>query len=117
MTQPTIKLSEAMREGAKQHPQTHGHFFETDDENKVIATCALGAAFIGIGGDPAALQSPDEVVTTLSERCNVDFHSEINDDYARKGHRTLLWATIGRNDRGNGMPREAIADWLDANGY
>lgn len=44
-----MKLSEAIREGAKIRQQGFGKLFDTDQEMNIICTCALGAAWEGAG--------------------------------------------------------------------
>ena len=47
-----MRLSEAIRLGAMISPQTREHFFRraVSDKESVIATCALGAAALAVGG-------------------------------------------------------------------
>jgi hypothetical protein len=47
-----MRLSEAIRLGAMISPQTRGYFFRraVSDKESVVATCALGAAALAVGG-------------------------------------------------------------------
>lgn len=86
-----LKLSEAIRIGAKIRPQNH-HGLLYDG----YGTCALGSAAEARGWN-------------LSMRINVQkaFLTDVGVD---------LWNQIGqRNDTGS--TREEIADWLQAQGY
>lgn len=107
-----MKLSQAVREGCKQSLPTTVNLLERDSAGGLLA-CALGAAHLGIGGTPD--MSDRDVYEELSEiwpelltDCVTDefIQSEVNLE-VRLWHRsdTLLWT------------REAIADWLESEGY
>jgi len=85
-----LKLSEAIRIGARLRPQCRETFFWRG------ASCALGAAAEAIGG-------------YTDERFPTDWESFFGapDD--------IIGQVIVRNDCGH--TRERIADWLESNGY
>jgi hypothetical protein len=113
-----MKLSEAIRAGAKIRPQCHGGLFQIDGGE--IKSCALGAALEGAG-----LYTPSEeeilASTTLLNKWSElgggdylcpsprhpsedteEFHLEILIEHLNDVHR---WT------------RERIADWLEEKGY
>lgn len=74
------KLSQAIRLGASFTEPCSGNYFQwgvdTDDteaQARVVRTCALGAAYLGIGGDPEALglQLHDALKRILRQRFGV----------------------------------------------
>lgn len=106
MLTTTLKISEAMREGAKMHPQ--GRLYYCQDGK----TCALGAACIGAGATCEQLAKslivspstfwPDIQTLAVHPVKMVDMRLEdiianLNDQYD--------WT------------RERIAAWLDTRGY
>lgn len=87
-----LRLSEAIRIGARIRPQCAGQFFDGD------ASCAIGAALEAVFGTnnyyADHVQAPDRV------------WPEVRD----------LWSRIyDMND--SGKTREEIADWLECEGY
>jgi len=87
----TLKLSEAMRIGARDTKQCSGVWWDGQG-----SFCALGAAYKGMGGDLSNAYGP----STLRERFGLS-HS--------------MFADIAhRND--SGESRESIADWLESQG-
>jgi hypothetical protein len=87
----TLKLSDAIRVGARKTPKCAGMFFQGR------ATCAIGAAWVGIGG--GADDARGCFNFALSLKVPPGMKSEI----------------YHRND--SGQSREQIADWLEAQGY
>jgi len=87
----TLKLSEAIRIGARMRPQCRGTFFREG------GSCALGAAVEAKEGHP-----------TL----NFDQNWESYFGAPMKIMEEVTWM----NDRSN-FSREQIADWLEAQGY
>lgn len=85
----TIKLSEAMRIGAKIRPQAFLNYF-IDGKS-----CALSAAYEGVTGHP---WSPARWAVERG----------VPEDIVRE--------ILGMNDISR-MSRERIADWLEAQGY
>lgn len=88
----TLKLSEAIRIGAKKRQQTVGLFFY---EGK---SCALGAAMEGSGSKYREGWNPWDLVETRFG-INYSFSAKIS----------------AMNDRGES--RESIADWLESQGH
>lgn len=86
----TLKLSAAMRIGAKLRPQTFGAL--SDD----IGTCAMGAANEGRHGSYCYDGSPYATWPRLTPQ--------------------ILDEVIHRNNELR-QPREQIADWLESKGY
>ena len=89
-----MKLSEAIRIGARLRPQElRGHYFLDG------RSCALGAAFEALG---------------ISSEAKLDLHawSTLKERYSLP--QTLHHEITSRNDRG--QSRESIADWLEAQG-
>ena len=108
-----MKLSEALRIGAKLRPQAFGCFFEGDGENPVCS-CALGAIYEATFGLPDKL---DEY-----SPCRVDYINKdaLIDDYPElilEVDGEELYYLISHLNDGDGMEREAIADWLESEGY
>ena len=92
-----LKLSEAIRIGAKIRPKCTGTFFREG------RSCALGAAMEALG-----IASTDQqwmVYETVAPRLGIPIH--------------LAHAIGARNDGWNGRAhtREQIADWLEGQGY
>jgi hypothetical protein len=118
-----MKLSEAIRIGAKKRPQCFTVLFlhPTDPSNKsgVIQSCALGAGLEGAG-----IINPEE----LQYPCHPKWKAEVFDGIS--GYKDRAWfrcpicffrddsleLTIHLNDA-HEWSREAIADWLETIGY
>lgn len=84
-----LKLSEAIRIGAKKRPQCFGILYQAG------ATCALGAAAEALGWD-------------------LDMHINVRDTFLRDVPDDI-WNEVGsRND--SGQRREIIAHWLESKG-
>jgi hypothetical protein len=110
-----MKLSEAIREGAKLGPQAFGEYFVGD------ATCALGAAkratntahdeelFIAVG---LAYVPVVEVPMCLHGEYR---RTSVNKDQP-KSFDEITSLMIKLNDKAR-WSREAIADWLESEGY
>lgn len=106
-----MKLSQAIRKGAKLRPMAYGEFFHWD-RNKCMGSCALGAAYEAITGSKQAF--PWDIAgaigaatgVILDER-KVFFEGQIRylDRAITYANDTLKWT------------REAIADWLEGEGY
>lgn len=90
-----MKLSRAIREGAKLHPQGFGAYFTYG------GTCAIGAALCYLGIDPVDLTAA-QVQDVLEQ----EFEPRARYVAAEVYHRNdVLHET-----------REAIADWLESEG-
>ena len=90
-----MKLSEAIRLGAMLHPQHFGDYYDWDEHNKVIATCALGAA-----GQAGYKQHPNEAFLLTFTECPVCAWNE------------CLRAVVAHLNDGHRWTREDIADWV-----
>lgn len=94
-----MKLSEAIRIGARLRPQCRGRLYRDD------GSCAIGAAFEGAGWKPEVEKYEAKEGASpwhwLEERFGAD-HSIID----RIWRKNDLW----------GESRESIADWLEAQG-
>lgn len=87
-----LKLSEAVRIGAKKHPQTNYYF-------RRGATCFWGAAAVGYGAS-------DEQIVPHAEKLHTAYVTR----------RDMDWSQLMIRSDG-GEAREQIADWLEAQGY
>lgn len=95
----TLKLSAAMRVGAKLRPQGRECLF------LLGKTCAIGAAMEGRGWIPITMCGDDDLKKYVPELL-----------FNNSSHPSDLFGRIGqRND--NGESRESIADWLESQGY
>ena len=96
-----LKLSEAIRIGAKLRPQSFGSFFDGE------ATCAIGAAFEARSGYPS--RDPNKIVVVVPEALSLyrGIHVGLSD---------IGLKIVQRNDYLDAT-REEIADWLEAQGY
>lgn len=102
-----MKLSEAIRKGAKLRPQAHGRYFESQGET--LCSCALGAAWEGVElhwieidayGLEAAFPALKECVWNPS----------------KNRYANLIGAVIRLNDEEK-WSREQIADYVESLGY
>ena len=115
-----MKLSEAIREGAKIRPQAFGKFFAEGEEQ--ATSCALGAAMEGAGLVPMPLNFGNAGYDTLRQEwpeieaqeitcpagCKNDWRCEAGgsiEDIIQHLNDTCRWT------------REQIADWLQERGY
>ncbi len=108
----TLKLSEAIRIGAKLRPQHHGALFAHG------ASCAMGAAYEARFGTPG----PEAWLCPLMTGCP---HEEMIQSMEAEwpfllrgnGGTGLFGEITSLNDSpSRGMTREQIADWLEAQG-
>jgi hypothetical protein len=107
-----MRLSEAIRLGAMMSPQARGHFFQraVSDKESVIATCALGAAALAVGGSifhfagPAHSRWPILGVLVPENELPAGI-------VARRSLR-LADVIMMLNDK-EGWTRTEIADWVD----
>lgn len=93
----TLKLSQAMRIGARMRPQTRAGCLFVDG-----ASCALGAAYEGLTGKTCGTSEYHKVRQAFPAVNGKDGLNNLGFQIARK------------NDRG--WTREAIADWLESKG-
>lgn len=97
-----MKLSKAIREGAKLHSQGFGEW--AMEYSGTVFTCALGAAHeAALGKTPAQM----DTVPLIVERLNHVIDTPIDTE--------LAWGIIDRNDTER-QTREQIADWLEGMG-
>src|SRR5258708_1204535 len=98
-----MKLSAAIRIGAKIRAQCTGKFFEGGK------SCALGAAWEGMGYEPF-FDAPDFAIkqSAACTRMGLDGKCLPGDK------QSLFYRIFDRNDHGES--RESIADWLEAQG-
>lgn len=112
-----MKLSEAIREGAKLRPQCRGELFRYINPVHGWLSCALGAALEGLGVSPPAEgedwdsrgKVPDETL------CHSFPFLYIPESGEQRDLSPLGLEIIDRNDK-QGQSREEIADWLEAQG-
>jgi len=100
-----MKLSEAIRAGAALAPQVKG-VFSLDG-----GTCALGAAYQAIHGEPPLLKM---TVPDLTRYLGVDMFQRVDCPVSHYS-KHLFDAVIDLNDDFN-WSRERIADWLETLG-
>lgn len=98
----TLKLSEAIRVGARLRPQCRASFFNG------FGSCALGAAM------EALLNRPTDRDADYVWLC--DHFPELKKQIRTHRAWELGCEIVERND-GVGYTREQIADWLEAHGY
>lgn len=113
-----MKLSEAMRKGAKAHPQISGEYSLLDPETgeHAVGTCAIGAAYYAVFNEIA--NPYNSVERKLEARTGAPLHSVVG---APAGipvpaSTDLADTIILLNDQ-YGWTREQIADWLEGIGY
>lgn len=105
-----MKLSEAIRDGARLHPQTTRYF---RDDN---STCALGAAYVAISGSLPPMHTDPETNEwevnngLVSNVLHANFPFLRDNDYE-------LWGDITERNDKEGQTREQIAEWLESIGY
>lgn len=109
-----MKLSDAIREGAKKRPQAKQAFFDFDNY-ECLGSCVLGAAYEGYTGTyipEGQLKSDSQVLNTIATYAEIDIDQEVKlptggplaDIYP-------LWRVMADlNDYQ--WTREQIADWL-----
>lgn len=124
-----LTLADAIRKGAAEHPPRIGNFTQLGGRGEIVATCAIGAALVGLLGAREAARH-DYLASTL-----IQTFPELQDDRisicpADPACPVLLrgWAsdmtlpfvslfrTIGHlhDNVAHRWSRERIADWLDA---
>lgn len=101
----TMKLSEAIREGAKLHPQIFGSYRKFDrDMCEVVGTCALGAVLVATGVDVDDLKAAYPVLNTSGPRCP---------QCRTKGDGWTVHGLVTHLNDLHEWTRERIADWVD----
>jgi hypothetical protein len=109
----SMKLSEAIREGAKLRPQGFGAFFTTDEDDKTCS-CAVGAAIEALTGKTHV--HDEEVAATIREGWELFKSARIAPGGAYHDWLPRLLDISKRNDIRH-HTREQIADWLSEQGY
>ncbi len=99
-----MKLSEAIRAGAKLRPQAFGKGFDG------VGTCAMGAAFEGMGLDPKSLDL--EICQPIPEVLRELFPPKSVRLCPVCGTQKALGVIVHLNDE-HGWTREAIADYVE----
>ncbi len=110
----SIKLSEAIREGAKLRPQAFGFMFNKRDG--IWCSCALGAArehVFGIG--PGGCTTSANDITALAQQCGIDL-GQMCVDPQEQTHTMIHTVILRLNDEYH-WTREQIADWLQTMGH
>lgn len=93
-----LKLSEAIRIGAKIRPQCFHSLFKNG------GSCVLGAAYEGATGKADAVKHCQ--VSAIFPELRALKHNDLGQ---------VGWDMFKRND--DGESRESIADWLESKGY
>lgn len=110
----TIKLSEAMRKGAKIRPQTRNHYYAMGDDGR-WCSCAMGAAIEGALGNMELITRHGAEVLfggVLGDFVTApDVRISDSDEKIK-----LMKAVLCLNDDLE-WTRERIADWLEGIGY
>lgn len=120
-----IKLSEAIRQGAQLRPQTKGSYFtiadnpDSESEEAIVCSCALGAAYETITGDtlpymPSSTIDKDLIANTIEAQTSISFTKQVFPPHLAYGT-SLFSAICDLNDRQD-WSRERIADWLEGIG-
>lgn len=103
-----MKLSEAIREGAKKRPQSIGAMFEKSADG--IKSCALGAAYEAVTGrTDDCLQASIFIVRHFN---SLSSHPETLPCGCYVGYIDLEDAIVHLNDK-HSYSREQIADWVE----
>lgn len=116
-----MKVSEAIRKGAEQVPgRCTGQFFDYDEDDNLIAVCALGAAYIGAGGEVRRklYNAWEATEALLPELRNQVFIKDQPQQRLDHGHyrRTLEELIYQLNDT-DGWTLPKIADYVEGLGY
>ena len=110
-----MKLSEAIREGAKKRPMITGSYFEYDNY-ECQGSCALGAAYEALVGEPVAqyqLLNDEQVLNTIGTYVGVDMYQDFSSSFLKDD---FLWRVIADLNDERDWTREQIADWLASKG-
>ena len=117
MPKANMPLSQAMREGAKLHPQAFGKLRKSCGGS--YCTCALGAALEATGVKPKGftynlLVEKFPFLMIYGQHTNGVVKTATN---PMTGQPTLLRHVIANLNDTHKWTREAIADWLEEQGY
>lgn len=112
-----MKLSMAIRKGAKLHPQGRLYFGEYSKDNSEFFTCAIGAAYEAITKlRPPVSMLDAGVRNTVAHAVGININTRPLRDPVDGATRTVFDTIAQLNDR-HKWTREAIADWLEGQGY
>lgn len=100
-----MKLSDAMRRGARAYPKTNGKMFHRGANGSVEKCCALGAAYVTMYGEPEPTVSEQGAMTKLKE------------SFPELASTSSVSAEVIRKNDTLNESVEAIASWLEARGY
>jgi hypothetical protein len=106
-----MKLSEAIRRGAKMRPQNFGSFY---DSNGTGTTCALGAAGEGFGILGACLKNEFGILRPIGDRVGAMFYDATHPSPC--GCIPIGWMLHNQIAHLNDVhkwSREAIAEWVE----
>ena len=114
-----MKLSEAIREGAKHYPQVFNGLVKRKANGEVLGHCALGSAYYAAKGCSPSRENVDYAYNELREdfpclRTRVAPPSVLRAGF--DGMLPLDSAIVDLNDTQE-WTREQIADWLESLGY
>jgi hypothetical protein len=121
-----MRLSEAIREGAKLRPQCQMGYFRNDYPYNEVRSCAIGAAYEGCTGKnryelPDNPFAEDMLLDAIRECTGVDLNTAKSTLPPLPGIQpgwipALLVGIVGLNDDYD-WTREEIADWLEKQGF
>ncbi len=111
------KLSELIREGAKKRPQGFNSFFTKPYRAKKVHSCALGAALEAASGGLFGYERFNGDWKILQKKTGVDFGITAFCPVKNCGLKVYLERTITHLNDSHKWTREAIADWLEKEGY
>ena len=119
-----MKLSTAIREGAKKRPQCHGvlylHSSDQTNTSGVVESCAIGAGLEGAGViNPESLNYPCRPKYRLYEHFEGEFIEALVSCPHSPGCpiRGQIRSMMEHLNDNHLWTREDIADWLESIGY
>lgn len=109
----TMKLSEAIREGAKKRPMGMHKFFQyAEDGSRGIKSCALGAAYEAATGRTGM----NSITVRRGLYAAFPYLAEQPFFENPKGHGVGIDTVVACMNDDGGYTREEIADWLESIG-
>jgi len=106
-----MKLSQAMREGAKVHEQHFNSMFQHRNR-QIVRSCALGAALVGLFGTHTP---EDKMLSDIERETGAPLHGAATNPVT--GAEDELSEVILFLNDAQRWTREQIADWLESIGY
>jgi hypothetical protein len=106
----TMKLSEAIREGAKLHEQYFGAMFQHRNR-QIVRSCAFGAAYVQLFGERAE----NMMLSDIERETGAPVHGACRNPVT--GVEDEMSEVILYLNDEQRWTREAIADWLESLGY